>query len=146
MIIISSLACVISLIIIFNSLKTGIFNLNRRKILVYEEEIITVNKEKEEISEELLLAASELKIAYNEKIDSPHTIKVLENTYEEKTLNEKKILEKKYGIQLEKTQKIIIKNTIENMFKEDIKNVFNDYSCNVASLEKELEIFFKNEK
>ncbi len=145
MIIISSSACIIALTVILYGSRGMIFTLKKKKILVHEKEIILVNKNKEEISHELLNAKETLKFIEFQKENHPYTIKVLENIYREKEINETKILEKKYNLQLKRNEKIIIKNTVKNMFDEDIKSVFNNYSCNVLNLERNLESFFQDE-
>jgi hypothetical protein len=142
MIIISTLACVIGMAIIIYSIREGIFTLNKRKNLIYEEEIILVNKEKEVLHEKLLLINQKVKLINYEQQNSPHTIKILENTYKEKKLEEEKYLEQKYLIQFKKNEKIIINNIIKHMFDEDIKNIFSNYSCNIVKLEQDLENFF----
>lgn len=146
MIIVSSSACLMAFIIILWGIKQEIFNLRNKKISIHEEKIISVIQNKEEISQELLNAKETLKFINFQMENHPYTIKVLENIYKEKEINEKKHLEKKYTLQLEKNEKIIIKNTIKNMFDEDIKNVFSNYSCNIINLEKDLEAFFEGEK
>lgn len=146
MIIVSSSACLMAFIIILWGIKQEIFNLRNKKISIHEEKIISVIQNKEEISQELLNAKETLKFINFQMENHPYTIKVLENIYKEKEINEKKHLEKKYALQLEKNEKVIIKNTIKNMFDEDIKNVFSNYSCNIINLEKDLEAFFEGEK
>lgn len=146
MIIVSSSACFIAFIIILWGIKQEIFNLRSKKISIHEEKIISVIQNKEEISQELLNAKETLKFINFQMENHPYTIKVLENIYKEKEINEKKYLEKKYTFQLEKNEKFIIKNTIKNMFDEDIKNVFSNYSCNIINLEKDLEVFFEGKK
>jgi hypothetical protein len=142
MIIISTIAALLAFTIIIYSVRKELFNLNKTKILFYEEEIITISKTKEELEKKLLLTNEKVKLINYEKENNPNNIKLLEDSYKNKKLDEKKILEKKYAFDFEKNKKIIINNMVNHMFEEDVKNIFHNYSCNIENLEADLESFF----
>ena len=142
MIIISTIAALMAFTIIIYSVRKELVNLNTRKILFHEEEIIVINKTKEELEEKLLLINKKVKLINYEKENNPNNIKLLEDLYKNKELEEKRFLKKKYAFEFEKNEKIIINNMINHMFEEDVKNIFHNYSCNIKNLEVDLENFF----
>lgn len=145
MIIVSSIAFFLALFILSYLGKKSLISLNKKKILVHENEIITVNNDNQEYINELFLLKEKIQVVTLEKINNPSTIRVLESLYKNKEKEEEEFLEKKYEFDFKKNEKFIVQNMIKHMFEEDIKQVFVNYSCNITALENELDRFFSEE-